>query len=63
MARKKQSEKGKNFIDLAQEAGLTLLSDSKNLEVNDWLPTYIPELDYNLGGGIPFGRVNICPSN
>lgn len=57
--RKRQSEKNQNkdMVDLGQSIGLTLLSDSKNVSVSDWLPTEIPSLDYILGGGIPFGRV------
>ena len=61
MARKRPSDKGKTDIDLAQELGLTLLNDATNVEVRDWLPTKIPNLDYILGGGIPFGRVKNCP--
>lgn len=56
--RKRQSEKGPvNAIDLGKKAGLTLMTESTASNVSDWLPTMIPQLDYILGGGIPFGRV------
>lgn len=45
--RKKQSEKDMNVIDLAQSSGLTLMSDSKQVDISDWLPTGIPHLDRN----------------
>lgn len=57
MARTRKNEKDTSIVDLAQSVGLTLLNDAKNVEVSDWLPTKIPNLDYILGGGIPFGRV------
>ncbi len=58
MARAKQSEKdNKTEIDLGKKIGLTTLQDSKWAEISDKLPTFIPQLDYILGGGIPFGRL------
>lgn len=60
MARKKQSEKGStevNVLDLSKDLGLTVLGDSNWATVDDWLPTFMPELDRILGGGIPFGRL------
>ena len=56
--RKRQSEKKPvNAIDLGQSMGLTLMTDSTASHVSDWLPTLMPELDFILGGGVPFGRV------
>lgn len=62
MARKTQNQKKNannptDIIDLGQQVGLTLMSDSTSSHVSDRLPTMIPSLDYLLGGGIPFGRV------
>ena len=57
MSRKKQNQKDETALDLSEKIGLTLLSDAKSVEISDWLPTKIPQLDYILGGGIPFGRV------
>lgn len=61
MSRKKQNQKDETTLDLSEKIGLTLLSDAKSVEISDWLPTKIPQLDYILGGGIPFGRVKNCP--
>lgn len=56
--RKRQDEKkAPNLVDLGQKIGLTLMSDATNVDVADWLPTGIPQIDRILGGGIPFGRV------
>lgn len=61
MARKRQNERSLNTVDLAQEIGLTRMVDSKSADVSNWLPTELPQIDWVLGGGIPFGRVNLCP--
>lgn len=45
-----------NTIDLGKEMGLTLLSDSNSSNVNNVIPTGIPQYDKILGGGIPLGR-------
>lgn len=58
MARKRQTEKGNTIIDLAQEAGLTLMTDATTAsDITDWLPTGIPQIDYVLAGGFPYGRI------
>ena len=62
MARKRQSEKveptGNVRIDLAREIGFTPIGDSKYSSIQDFIPTFIPQLDKILGGGIPFGRIS-----
>jgi len=62
MARKRQSEKaeltGDVRIDLAQKIGFTTIGDSQYSAVQDFIPTFIPQLDKILGGGIPFGRIS-----
>ena len=58
MARKRQSEAVEaGTIDLTKELGLTSFRDTKFSSVADRLPTMIPQLDYILGGGLPFGRM------
>lgn len=58
MARKRQSETVEaGTIDLTKELGLTSFRDTKFSSVADRLPTMIPQLDYILGGGLPFGRM------
>lgn len=61
MARKTQKQKAEsanvNVLDLGKSLGLTVLGDSTWATVDDWLPTFLPELDKILGGGIPFGRL------
>ena len=62
MARKRQSEKAEQTgdvqIDLAREIGFTPIGDSKYSSIQDFIPTFIPQLDKILGGGIPFGRIS-----
>lgn len=61
MARKKQSEKNQGpatgDIDISKEIGVTQFRDEKTASVQNYLPTMIPQLDYILGGGLPFGRM------
>lgn len=58
MARKRKSEEiDFGTIDLTKEVGLTTFTDTKFSNVSDRLPTMIPQLDYILGGGLPFGRM------
>jgi len=58
LARKRQSETVEaGTIDLTKELGLTSFRDTKFSSVADRLPTMIPQLDYILGGGLPFGRM------
>lgn len=57
MARAKQSEKNADIMDLGASLGLVRLGDSNWATVDDWLPTFMPELDRILGGGVPFGRL------
>lgn len=58
MARKRQSESiDAGTVDLTKEVGLTTFTDTKFSNVSDRLPTMIPQLDYILGGGLPFGRM------
>ena len=46
-----------NLQDLAQDAGLTLLRDSDYAMVFDRLPLFLPRIDKQFGGGLPFGRM------
>ena len=61
MVRKRQSEKvepsGDVSIDLASKVGFTPIGSSDYSEVKDFLPTFLPNVDSILGGGIPFGRI------
>ncbi|WNM51104.1 hypothetical protein Alsa3_CDS0235 [Staphylococcus phage Alsa_3] len=66
MARQRQSEKKAqeqfnlkdlNIMDLGKDVGLTLMRDNTYANVDNWLPTGIPQYDAIMGGGIPFGRV------
>lgn len=58
LARKRQSEAiDAGTVDLTKELGLTSFRDTKFSSVSDRLPTMIPQLDYILGGGLPFGRM------
>ncbi|AHJ87492.1 putative DNA recombination and repair protein RecA [Bacillus phage Bp8p-C] len=68
MAKKKTSKKiDTSVIDLnslAEDAGLVLLHDSDYATIFDRLPTFFPQLDRYLGGGLPFGRmVEIAGAN
>lgn len=65
MARKRKNEMPENMdvLDLGKKAGFTLMSDTTQTNVVDWLPTMIPALDHILGGGIPFRRVKYCTFN
>ena len=45
-----------NTIDLGKEMGLTLLSDVNKANIDNIIPTGIPQYDKILGGGIPLGR-------
>lgn len=47
MARKKQSQKDMSIVDMAQGSGLTLMTDQKQVDISDWLPTGIPHVDRN----------------
>lgn len=61
MARAKQSEKNNvanpNELDFSKEVGITVYRDVEHSAVLNRLPTMIPQLDYILGGGLPFGRM------
>lgn len=60
MARAKQSEKNNvtpNEIDFSKDIGLTTYKDVEHSAVMNRFPTMIPQLDYILGGGLPFGRM------
>jgi protein RecA len=46
-----------NLQDLADDAGLTLLRDSDYAMVFDRLPLFLPRIDKQFGGGLPFGRM------
>jgi protein RecA len=46
-----------NLMDLAEDAGLTLLRDSDYAMVYDRLPLFLPRVDRQFGGGLPFGRM------
>ena len=58
MVRKRQDEKGLvSTVDLASSIGFTPIGDGSYTNVQDMLPTFIPQWDYIMGGGIPFGRL------
>lgn len=62
MARKKQSEKvdlsdPEATVNLAANIGFTPVGDAETTNIQDMLPTFIPQWDYIMGGGIPFGRL------
>lgn len=48
----------KTILNLAAKNGFTPIGDSKYSAIQDFIPTFIPELDKILGGGIPFGRIS-----
>lgn len=57
MARKRQDQIGQ-VIDLSDmNIGVTKFSDAKEAVITDIIPTGFPHLDFNIGGGIPFGRL------
>lgn len=53
----KKQDNSMNTIDLGKEMGLTLFSDTNSANIDNILPTGIPQFDRVFGGGIPFGRV------
>lgn len=60
MARQKQSEKNATgaTVDLSTEnLGLTKFSDTREAKILDIIPTGLPNIDFILGGGLPFGRM------
>lgn len=58
MVRKRQSEKGPvSTVDLASSIGFSPIGDGSYTSIKDMLPTFIPQWDYIMGGGIPFGRL------
>ncbi|WNO29881.1 putative DNA recombination and repair protein [Bacillus phage SDFMU_Pbc] len=68
MAKKKTSKQADPSVidlsELAEDAGLVLLRDSDYATIFDRLPTFFPQLDRYLGGGLPFGRmVEIAGAN
>lgn len=44
-------------LDVLSKMGLTLAKDSTWASIDDFIPTLLPELDKQLGGGIPMGRI------
>lgn len=57
MVRARKSQEGQ-VIDLAEmNIGVTKFSDAKEAVITDIIPTGFPHLDFNIGGGIPFGRL------
>lgn len=44
-------------LDALGKMGLTLAKDSTWASIDDFIPTLLPELDKQLGGGIPMGRI------
>ncbi|AYJ75223.1 putative RecA [Bacillus phage BSP36] len=60
MAKKKQQNKKSvelNLQELGEDVGLTLLRDSDYAMVFDRLPLFLPKIDKQFGGGLPFGRM------
>lgn len=45
--RKRPSDNDMSIIDMAQKQGLTLMTDQKQVDISDWLPTGIPHVDRN----------------
>lgn len=57
MARSRAKETGA-VIDLADMGiGVTKFSDSKEAVITDYIPTGLPNIDFIIGSGIPFGRL------
>ena len=58
MVRKRKNETvDSGTVDLSKDVGLTQFQEANYSEVTNRLPTMIPQLDYILGGGLPFGRM------
>lgn len=52
-----RSIKKEPVVDLNQELGLTRFSDAKEAKVRDIIPIGLPNIDFCLGGGLPFSRM------
>jgi len=50
------SEK-QSVVDLAKDLGFAKVNDSNYNHIKDMVPTFIPQYDYILGGGIAFNRI------
>lgn len=57
MARAKKTEEKVNVVDMAKQLGFTRVNDSEYNHIRDMVPTFIPQYDYLLGGGIAFNRM------
>lgn len=60
MARKKQDEKESPYdvlADLSDDLGFSPMGNTSYGHVENYMPTFLPELDKILGGGIPFKRI------
>lgn len=57
MTRKQQKEVKGSMVDLTQELELTKFSDANEADVTDIIPTGLPNIDFIIGGGLPFSRL------
>lgn len=57
-ASKKDQPFDGSVVDLSKKLGVTLYQDTAFSNITDRLPTGIPQLDYILVGGLPFGRLH-----
>lgn len=59
MARSKTKTNSNTTLDLSEleKSGFALLKDSTWASIDDRLPTMLPSIDWQLDGGLPFGRV------
>lgn len=57
MPKKKAVETNVTDIEIKKDLGFTLVTDSKYAKVDDFIPTFIPQIDRICGGGIPLQRV------
>lgn len=53
----KKTESKDISVDIAKKFGFTLVNDSQYSHVNDRIPTFIPQIDKIMGGGIPLQRI------
>lgn len=57
MPRAKKTDEKVNTVDLAKKLGFVQVNDADFNHIKDMVPTFIPQYDYLLGGGIPFNRM------
>lgn len=50
--------KSSEEIKVAKDLGFSLVSDSNYAHVDDFIPTFLPQIDKIMGGGIPLQRIS-----